>query len=42
MHKTLKILLISLLAFLLVLVGAAANNITNIKLNKEGKTQQTI
>lgn len=42
MHKTLKILLITLLAFLLVLVGAAANNITNIKLNKEGKTQQTI
>lgn len=42
MHKALKILLISLLAFLLVLVGAAANNITNIKLNKEGKTQQTI
>lgn len=42
MHKTLKILLISLLAFLLVLVGAAANNITNIKLNKEGKTKQTI
>lgn len=42
MHKILKILLISLLAFLLVLVGAAANNITNIKLNKEGKTQQTI
>lgn len=42
MHKTLKILLISLLAFLLVLVGAAANNITNIKLNKKGKTQQTI
>ena len=42
MHKTLKILLISLLAFLLVLVGAAANNITNIKLNKEGKTQQKI
>lgn len=42
MHKTLKVLLISLLAFLLVLVGAAANNITNIKLNKEGKTQQTI
>lgn len=42
MHKTLKILLVSVLAFILVLVGAAANNITNIKLNNQKKEPEQI